>query len=266
MLIFREEEEVPEQKLPDWLPAGVKEDAIKLALQVDDESADVLIRLTCDERMKRVWKLLEKRKPIHGTSVLDPCDPESLRELKGKPKASDARLKPHEGQRQFFRYAFWYADKPAYVITRSELNNTEDRYVQAAKELLKLGETLSALCPRFKKYKDQLTEMAGDVRMGWHDPYYERWVIERERSESLNLERRNIRRYVAEIANFNRIVFGGVLYGTVATVTNVAFDLGEQASIRGEHVADLNHQASITGEQVRQILRAPPTPVLYDPQ
>jgi hypothetical protein len=78
------------------------------------------------------------------------------------------------------------------------------------------------------------------------------WIVERDRArtglEKSVLGAPEMRRYIAELANFNRIVFGNVLYGTVATVASVAFDLKEQTSI--------------TGAQVRDLLKGAPTPVL----
>jgi hypothetical protein len=158
-------------------------------------------------------------------------------------KASDIRLGRDEGQRQFFRHAFFYAATnwigPS-VISRSELNERKAPYAQAAEKLEALAKTLRSLgCTT---YADQLKEMAPNVREDWREPDDDFWIVQRDRGPT------ELRRYIAELANFNRIVFGSVLYGTVATVANVAFDLKEQKRI--------------TGEQVRQILRAPPTPVL----
>ena len=257
--------EVPVLQLPDWLPAAVREEVIELQMgefssHIEDEGEHILIHLACDERMKKVWRVLRRIEPVCAQPRgfhLDPRDPHSLGRIKSKLKASDTRMGQDEGQRQFFRHAFFYAGNMVFnksLISRSELNKRKAPYGQAAERLKALAETLHSLgCT---KYADQLEEMAADVREGWRDWDDNFWVVQRYRirtglrnvARNSMLEPEYLRRYIAELANFNRIVFGNVLYGTVATVANVAFDLKEQTSI--------------TGEQVRQILRAPPTPVL----
>jgi hypothetical protein len=243
--------EVPVLQLPNWLPAAVREEAIKLqagefSTHIEDWCEDILIRLACDERMKRVWNELGRKEPVCGrpASTLDPRDPELLGKLKTKlMKASDIRLGRDEGQRQFFRHAFFYAAinwAGPSVMSRSELNERKAPYARAAEKLEALAKTLRLL--HCSEYADQLEEMAFNVREAWREPDDDFWIVQRDRGPT------ELRRYIAELANFNRIVFGSVLYGTVATVANVAFDLKEQKRI--------------TGEQVRQILRAPPTPVI----
>jgi hypothetical protein len=249
--------------LPDWLPAAVREEVIKLqmgefASHIGDEGADILSHLACDERMKEVWKYLKRRGPVCAQPARfpDPRDPHSLGKIKS---TSDTRMGQDEGQRQFFRHAFFYAANLLYgrsVISRSELNEMKAPYAQAAEKLETLAETLRSL--GHTNYADQLKAMAPDVREGWREPDDDFWIVERDRIR-IGLQNTTgqwvsalgakiLRRYIAEVANFNHIVFGNVLYGTVATVTNVAFDLKEKTSI--------------TGAQVREILRAPPTPVL----
>ncbi|HEY6995131.1 MAG TPA: hypothetical protein VH397_15585 [Xanthobacteraceae bacterium] len=251
--------EVPNLQLPDWLPAAVREEVIKLqmgefASHIGDEGQEILIRLACDERMKEVWKYFKRRGPVCAQPARfpDPRDPHSLEKIKSEPKASDTRLGQAEGQRQFFRHAFFYAANQVYgpsVMSRSNLNKRKASYAQAAEKLEALAETLRSL--GHTNYADQLKAMAPDVREGWRELDDDFWIVERDRARSGQSGWPGatvLRRYIAELANFNCIVFGNVLYGTVATVANVAFDLKEQTSI--------------TGEQVRQILRAPPTPVL----
>ena len=136
-----------------------------------------------------------------------------------------------------------------YVITRSELNKMQAPYAQAAQKLEALAEALRSL--NFREYADQLAEMAPNVREGWREPDDDFWIVERDRARtglSGWAGAAVLRRYIAELANFNRIVFGSVLHGTVATVTNVAFDLKEKMSM--------------TGAQIREILRARPTPLI----
>jgi hypothetical protein len=252
--------EVPVLRLPDWLPAAVREEVIKLqagefSTHIEDECEGILIRLACDERMKRVWNELGRKEPVCGraASALDPRDPQLLGKLKTKlMKASDIRLGRDEGQRQFFRHAFFYAATKwigPSVMSRSELNERKAPYAQAAEKLEALAKTLRSLgCTN---YADQLKEMAPNVREDWREPDDDFWIVERHRARTGQSGWPGaavLRRYIAELANFNHIVFGSVLYGTVATVTNVAFDLKEKASL--------------TGGQVREILRAPPTPGL----
>ena len=94
-------------------------------------------------------------------------------------------------------------------------------------------------------YADKSEETAPDVR---RDPDDDIWIVERDRAraglEKSALGAPEVRRYIAELANFNRIVFGNVLSGIVAIVTNVAFDLREK-------------KATITRGQVREMVRAP---------
>jgi hypothetical protein len=242
------EAEAPTLHLPDWLPPRVREQAIKL-----DEPGfreDFLVRLVSDQRMNRVWAELGRRQPECGKDawLLDPCDPQSLGKIRSKLKASITRLRPAEAQGLFFRYAFFYAATKYYgsgstVIPRSKLNKLKAPYAQAAENLEALAKTLRSL--RFEEYADKLEKMAPNVMEGWREPGDIFWVVERRRTRGQSTRYQEVRRYIAELANFNRIVFGNVLYGTVATVTNVAFDL-----------------QGITGAQVREILRAPPTPVI----
>jgi hypothetical protein len=251
--------EVPTLQLPDWLPAAVREEVIKLQMgefesHIED-GEDILIRLACDERMKKVWKYLEGREPVCAQPArfldLDPRDPHSLEKIKSKLKASKTRLGKDEGQRQFLRHAFFYAGNMMYgqyVISRSEFNKMKAPYAQAAEKLEALAEALRSL--NFGEYADQLKGMAPKVREGWREPDDDFWIVERDRARtglSGWAEAAVLRRYIAELANFNRIVFGNVLYGTVATVTNVAFNLKE---------------TTITGRQVIEMLKAPPTSVL----
>jgi hypothetical protein len=254
--------EVPTLQLPDWLPVAVRKEieefmpleTNELSTHIGDESEHILIRLACDERMKEVWKVLRRIEPVCAQPRgfhLDPRSPESLRKMKSKLEASDTRMGKDEAQRQFFKYAFFYAGDTLYVkhvISRSELNKMQAPYAHAAKELEALAETLRSLdCT---DYADQLEEMAPHVRERWRDWDDAFWVTERARIRPglQNVRPTESLRYIAELANFNRIVFGNVLYGTVAIVTNVAFDLKEKASIRGV--------------QVRDLLKGAPTPVL----
>jgi hypothetical protein len=251
--------EVPVLQLPNWLPAAVREEAIKLqagefSTHIED-CEDILIRLACDERMKRVWNELGRNEPVCGrdASALDPRDPRLLGKLKTKlMKASDIRLGRDEGQRQFFRHAFFYAASKwigPSVLSQSQLNERKAPYARAAEKLEALAQTLRSLdCGR---HADQLEEIAANVREAWREPDDDFWIIQRDRAwtgPSGWLGSAELRRYVAELANFNHVVFGRFLRGTVANVANVAFDLKEQTSI--------------TGARVREILRAPPTPVI----
>jgi hypothetical protein len=251
--------EVPTLQLPDWLPAAARKaieefiplETNELSTHIGDESEHILNRLARDERMKEVWKVLRRIEPVCAQPRrfhLDPRSPESLRKIKSTLKASDTRMGKDEAQRQFFRYAFFYAGDTLFVkhvISRSELNKKKAPYAHAAKELEALAETLRSLdCT---DYADQLKKMAPHVRERWRDWDDAFWVTERARIRP-GLPPTESLRYIAELANFNRIVFGNVLYGTVATVTNVVFDLKENTSV--------------TGPQVRDILKGAPTPVL----
>lgn len=252
-------------RLPDWLPAAVREEAIKLqmgefASHIGDEGQEILIRLACDERMKEVWKYLKRRAPVCAQPARfpDPRDPQSLGKIKSKLEPSDTRMGQDEGQRQFFKHAFFYAANLLYgrsVISRSELDKMKAPYAQAAEKLETLAETLRSL--GHTNYADQLKAMAPDVREGWREPDDDFWIVERDRIR-IGLQNTTgqwvsalgakiLRRYIAELANFNRIVFGNVLSGIVAIVVNVAFDLREK-------------KTSITREHVREMVRAPRPP------
>jgi hypothetical protein len=248
-------------ELPDWLPPVVSDEFHSQILEVEGDEEEIIVRLACDARMKKAWReLYKKKKNASGPSsntFMYPAKVDVKHTERSKQRMhSDRRAEQDLGVRLFFRQAFHCARDldVLSVVSRLEINRAKAPYLQAAQQLKRCVEVLRS----FDMLDDanELERIASRVKERWREDYEDARVVERQRRRrnyddigplGLLLDPTNMRGYVVDLAKTSCEIFGSRLYGVLAIVANVVFELeGERA---------------IKGAQVREILRAPPTPV-----
>jgi hypothetical protein len=270
-----QQDAMPDLKLPDWLPHVVRLAAETIyEREVRASSPDDINLLNClssDERMKSVWSELRKSKYKSTKTFVCPSDFYFISLAKSKrmkatelcQKGGDfnkATARLLEGQadvldRQreqgqalwpeqecatywFFHCAYYVAQDPRPLLSRAELKQERAAYSTAQQKLNELSETLRSLGMKSKAEELQRISVEVEDCASWVEVDAEDrgQIIDRHRSDVF------LRSYVVRLARINRVIFGRVLYGTLATTTNVAFDL----------------QRPIEGKQIREILRSLP--------
>ena len=238
------------------LPDCVGIEAKRIRDETECEFEERLInRLTSDVHMEKVWNVLYQPHSSKRGQFRYPARVESV-VAKSIQKVTSQNQIQDRAALSFFRSAYYYAAKlnNMSVLSHPQIQELKAPYVETAHQLLQLAETLRGFGLR---EAEELEKIAAKVKDYWpDDPYHDIWVTRRVRSRDVDsrngelgqlLSSQNLRRYVAQLANKSKKLFGTQLYGTVATVANVAFEL--------------QGRKEITGEQVRQILRSPPTPL-----
>jgi hypothetical protein len=234
-LVVKIDHHLPQLELPNWLPVPVAEGA-KLVydeiLKYDpknyllprpftaSEQINVLLRLTSDQRMKKVWNELLKKKRASSE--------EFLHQFK-MPEPGDENPQD-EALRFFFKYAWDLATCGIELQTLKQLRpfiKTASRLEQDAKALRSLGldefasdlEDKAIVCQRMGKPLASSTFPS---------------VVERARGDEA------MRAFVLRLSAACREWFGEALTGTVATTASVALS------------------KKITADQVRNMVRSAP--------
>jgi hypothetical protein len=220
---------------PTWLPPAVAEEAEGLA-QERPEHEELLRRLALDPRMESVWRELKKYKP---------CKRADLEKWwrHGKPtgvSTKDMALK------LTFRCAFFTAmlEKSA-IITIAEHRALIDSYEQQAArlraeagKLRERGEASGATWIRqaFEEHAEAVERAAarcerGAAHLSAVDPAHpDTPIIERDKGWRREMD------FADMLAtHVMQPVYGTPLYGTVATLTNVAL---HKYSVEARHVRD----------------------------
>jgi hypothetical protein len=270
-----QQDAAPELKLPDWLPHVVRlaaETIYKREVRASSfDEVNLLNRLTSNERMKSVWSELKKSKYNSTKTFACPADFYFISLAKSKRmKATElcqkggnfnkATARLLEGQADvldqqrkrgqalwpeqecatywFFHCAYYVALYPRPLLSRAELKQERGDYSTAQQKLNELSETLRSLGMKSEAEELQRISVEAEDCASWVEVDAEDrgQIIDRHRSDVF------LRSYVARLARINRVTFGRVLYGTLATTTNVALDL----------------QQPIEGKQIREILRSLP--------
>jgi hypothetical protein len=278
---------------PDWLPGPVAylastmhKDAIKHG--PDPESIELLRRLTCDPRMKKVWNELLRRKRAKdqttGTFVHPARSgpktfwtPEAKAQLRRgdlicslggdertaeiKPQtlallaefAGTACMLPgYEGplddqQRALaflFQQVFTLARQKPRAVSQIDAQTGRNHYVTMAKQILADNTELQ----RSRGYSDErlmraasaYLERADDLAPGRGNPL----LVNRKHGRS-----EFIKGFVLELAATTKEIFGASLFGTVATLTNIALD-----------------RADITAGQIRKMVASHTLPLTGGPK
>ncbi len=227
---------LPQLELPNWLPSPVAEEAQLVydeILQHDrkryprpftaSEEIKVLLRLASDQRMKKVWNELRKKKRERPSELLHPLRPDVL--LLADEIPQDVAL------RWFFRTAWDLATCGIELKTLKQLKP----FIKMASRLRRDAQGLRSL---------GLDEFASDLeakailceRMGRLPPPNSSfpYIVERARGDQA------VRAFILGLSVMCREWwFGEVLTATVATTASVALS------------------KKITGGQVREMVRAP---------
>jgi hypothetical protein len=290
------QDEVPELKLPDWLPFAAKLAAEKVyQRKLNEGTSDdiyLLNRLTADERMKRVWTTLTSERFASSKSKKTFANPmlfyfnclarakrkkaAELRKRGGDFNQATAQLLEGEADRLdrppteapdawpeqdcaiycFFYGAYSLARDLQPILSREELRNFHNDYLRLSKQLRDSFEKLRFLGMDY--YADLLAPIILEVD-------------QRERFVDLDLEdsgtsvverprRARLRSYVVQLALITCVIFGDQLRGTLAVTANVALNL--QEPVKGPTVRRppgfKGPQKALVGEQVRTILRSNP--------
>jgi hypothetical protein len=252
----------PLPTIESWVPAAVADAALRLhaELAAEDKSENgltVLSRLISDRRMKAVWKVLYQRdrdenyRPtenfeypavmtMKSSAAKHRQQARVLRERGGELNESSARLLEAEAraeenvpvfghdprwseQELAVRYLLEHACRIAIDIAPTYRSDIQARLKrisavttilrEQAEELVEIGMLNEAFelgdivdkCNELRELDEQIFETAGPR------------IIDRERTDP------KLRTYVADLYMFTFPVFGSPLYGTLATVANVAF-------------------------------------------
>jgi hypothetical protein len=263
-------------ELPDWIPQPVAHLACLIYKDLINHGAaaectELLHRLTCDPRMEGVWAELLKRKRsnyqtttefFHSASsgLQAFWDPEArlqrrraalMRSL-GEPKAEIKFLETsallaefagtkwlfpwYEGRPEIprqqlalaflFRQTFTLAQQNHRPVSRTEAEAARNHYVTMAKRIL--ADNTEYLDERLSRAASAYLELADVAAPGPGSPL----LVERKRGRN-----KLIKGFVLELAATTKEIFGASLFGTVATLTNVALD-----------------RADLTAAQVRQMV------------
>jgi hypothetical protein len=257
------ESQVRTLEFPHWVPPCLITEARAIYDGANDEFKErLIIRLTSNSRMEKVWCELYKRNSRANTQYRYHARHKTQTSgQKTQPDSSPVQQQD-EAVRCFFLCAYDYAACLDFesVLSDSQVEERRAPYSKAAEQLLKLAETVKGF--NMNTEAEELEKIAEKVKDHWpDDPYLDIWVTRNERTQGIEtrtdymghlLNIQNLRRYVAQLADASKKLFGTVLNSNVATVANVAFEL--------------EGPKQITGEQVRQILRSAPTllPGLWD--
>ena len=250
---------------------------------VDTGSIELLRRLACDPRMKKVWnELLRHKRTKYRTTrafvhpVSSPpksfWTPEARARLRrgglicslggGEPSAEAKHLETsallaefagtaclfprYEGQPEIprqqvalaflFHQAFAFARQKPRAVSQSDAQTTRNHCVAMAKRILADNIELQRLRgypdERLERAASAYLERADDVAPGPGSPL----LVNRKHGRN-----ELIKGFVLELAATTKAIFGASLFGTVATLTNVAFD-----------------RADITAGQIRKMVPSTP--------
>jgi len=224
---------------PEWLPPVVTEEAEELA-QNRPEDEELLRRLATDPRMESVWREIKK----HNSS--EPIDWERWSSNERKPKGlsnEDIALK------LTFRYAFFIAlhaiHEKSTIVTVAEHKALVDSYEQQAARLraeaAKLRERGDAsratwIWRAYEEHAEAVERAAARCEreaaylMAVDPAHPDTPVIERDKGWRREMSFADM--LTTEVM---QPLYGTPLYGTVATVINVAL---AKSSVEARHVRD----------------------------
>jgi hypothetical protein len=185
------------------------------------EQLEILKRVTSDERMKSVWRELYKTKTnatgrnhtfLHPARIND--DETDL----------DAKTRQDYAVEMFFRLILKNALTPSIYIASdltnviATLSDTEKTLNKLASRLMLSGVDVRGLKSTVVECQDRIEELKD--RLARNDP----GLIKRRTKSGREKPREHdrVRNFIGRIGRVAITFFGGPLYATVATITNVA--------------------------------------------
>jgi hypothetical protein len=242
----------PVKDIPQWVPAAVMEEAARmcfnsvqqfmktfpaermsklapnvrpLPFRVFEIFSDIMpltLRLLTDPQMKEVWRILERYRPSEEAAHIW---------RKQYPGCDDNQA---IALRVFFSHAVNFAAGKVQVETLSKQNEVRQRWREIANQLAEIADyTLrhwpddpddrgaddpdappaalkqaAVMMEQARKYQD-MARVPGPAHAS---------LVDRDQGD------RVARGYALELANLTYSLFGKPLYGTIAKVTNIAFD------------------------------------------
>ena len=222
--------ELTPPELPSWLPPAVATAAMFEYANTASEdqtgrAVDLWGRLTTDPRMDLVWKeLYKKRRVSHlRTDEFRYSRFEVLKSegtlLKWMPNPPAEPQSAQDGAvSYFFHCIYQYALNEPPRISLSEIEDVLSTRRTAETLLREAAEKLSAI--GMEEYAEEVERIASDCEQHgyWAEPDVDDpQIVQRDRGDP------RLRTYVRSIAQSSRELFGHPLYGTLATITNVAF-------------------------------------------
>jgi hypothetical protein len=257
-------------ELPDWLPPAVKEKVSSIYTNMSDQAEatdqiDLLFRLARDPRMKNVWNELYKKTrlpeenterfvhrpffwgigcakalrlkaaefrvpPDESVENIERLDEDIGTLLINIPKEpTDLQERQDLAVQYFFHHAYLTALVDSPVLTFVEMERLYKERELSARRLRTEADKLRSF--GMKVEAKELTRIALECEKNT-SYLYNVWILYRQRTDN------RLRGYVLTLAELNKQLFTTPLYGTLATITNVAFN-----------------RTKITGQQVREMLR-----------
>jgi hypothetical protein len=192
----------------------------------------LLKRLASDPRMRRVWGEIYKehrdsRQPAE--KFWYPAQPETLRQIRRNfPSSPDPSELQDFAARCFFEEAFSWAGCPLPFLSKKDVTNASEPYLEVAEtlrcqasKLASLGFGQPSLVVDLQTIATACERTAARIK---NPPYLIPVASRPDQGDKAT------RAYVLCMTAFCRIAFGRSLYGTVARTTNVALcvDLTQQ--------------------------------------
>jgi hypothetical protein len=261
--------------LPDWLPPSMIDEVTRIrdcAIKKGNRRAfDLLVRLTSDPRMEGVWKRLKQKKRVAHKSTDEFLYPArikiksradvyraraaELRRTSGAGNENKAHLLELEATqlegvpateinmqwseqdlalRILFTHAYNLALDPPPVVNvaeahqyLTELRNISARLRNEASKLSELGMEEEAL--EVERIAANCEEHSYWAELDEEDPLIS-VVVYRDRNNN------SLRGYIAYLAGTTQQIFGQPLHGTLATISNVAF---QRTDITPDRIHDM---------------------------
>jgi len=203
--------------LPGWLPPAVGRAVAVIRDDGPPLNKELVLRLAADKRMEAVWREVGKRRRTwQGRTI------------------SNKPITWEEALGVFFLQAFHFAALPVPAITTAKLDGLCKAYERGAAQLRTLAKEMAQLnqslplslllqheCPTLWEDVDHganIIKAAGQLQSiaaalaNIHSPH----IVARDFGKA------DERGYVRSLAEIARRLFGSPLYGTIATVANVA--------------------------------------------
>jgi hypothetical protein len=216
-------------QVPDWVPASVKEQALLAWAHWSQvlstgfpefEAVTRFRRLVCDQRMRKVWKELLRRKR-DGSGFVNPAW--------GRSDLQSERNQ-QETLQWFFILVVTHLSPDIVVRTRAEVETERAQLFDAVKKLHAIARNILPLAP-FNSEEIELAAKSLSSELEKGSPSrvispLEYLTVERRRGDS------RLRAFVLATADICNRQFGRSLYSTVATITNVVFGRQDVTAIR----------------------------------
>jgi hypothetical protein len=230
--------------IPDWVPVAVAAQAADMWRHVTAFGLNSpfwlnalpglarLRRLVCDERMGRVWCELQRMKR-DGSGFVNPA-------WGGHKQSNESQ---QESMLWLFNLVAGYGNPLLVVRTHSEVDTERAKLVDAAEKLRSVSRIVSSFAPlRSEAIAAEANALCKEVERRYGAPNgvnIQKLVVKRHRGDP------HLRAFIIMTATACKTCFDASLYGTVATIANVAFNRRDKNG----------RWARLTGLKVREIVR-----------